>query len=97
MDPERWKQIDGLLQAVLERTPTERDAFLREACRGDWALEHETRSFLDAHQKAGSFLDTPAIELAGREFARDELEETSDAADDLIGLRHAAHAGHRDR
>ena len=32
MDPERWQQVDRLLQAVLERPPDERDAFLRQAC-----------------------------------------------------------------
>ena len=32
MDPERWKQVDSLLQAVLEQPPEERDAFLRDAC-----------------------------------------------------------------
>jgi serine/threonine protein kinase/tetratricopeptide (TPR) repeat protein len=85
MNPERWRLIDGLLQAVLERTPGERDAFLREACTGDPALEHETRSLLVAHHRAGGFLNTPALELAAREVARDELEETSDAAGDLIG------------
>jgi hypothetical protein len=31
MDPERRKQVDSLLQAVLERPPEARDALLREA------------------------------------------------------------------
>ncbi len=35
MDSERWKQVDSLLQSVLERVPEERDAFLRQACAGD--------------------------------------------------------------
>ncbi len=29
MDSERWKQLDNLLQSVLERPPEQRDAFLR--------------------------------------------------------------------
>src|SRR3978361_2142741 len=85
MDPERWRRIDGLLQAVLERTPGERDAFLREACRGDSLLEDETRSLLEAHHKAGGFLNMPAIELAARDVARDELEATTEAANNLSG------------
>ena len=32
MDSERWKQVDSLLQSVLERPPEEREAFLRQAC-----------------------------------------------------------------
>src|SRR5438876_2689027 len=39
MDSERWKQLDRLLQSVLERPPEERDAFLLQACAGDEVLE----------------------------------------------------------
>jgi len=39
MNSERWKQIDSLLQAALERPPEERHTFLRQACSGDEALE----------------------------------------------------------
>ena len=34
MDSDRWKQVDSLLQSVLERPPEERDAFLRHAHAG---------------------------------------------------------------
>jgi tetratricopeptide (TPR) repeat protein/predicted Ser/Thr protein kinase len=67
MDSHRWKQVDNLLQAVLERPPGERDAFLREACVADKALELEVRSLLASQQQAGSFLERPAIELAAQE------------------------------
>ena len=46
MDSERWKQVDSLLQSALERPPDEREAFLRQACAGDEALEREVRSLL---------------------------------------------------
>ncbi len=64
MDSERWIQVDGLLQAVLERPPEERDEFLRDASAGDEALEREVRSLLASQQEAGSFLESPAIEVA---------------------------------
>jgi len=35
MNPERWQQIDQLLEAALERRPEERAAFLAVACAGD--------------------------------------------------------------
>jgi len=38
MDLDHWKQLDSLLQSVLERPPEERDAFLRHACAGDEPL-----------------------------------------------------------
>ena len=66
MDPHRWKQVDDLLQPALERPPEERDAFLRQACAGDEALEREVRSLLASEQEAGSFLESPAIEVAAR-------------------------------
>src|ERR1700684_1424345 len=81
MDSERWKQIDSLLQSVLERPPGEREAFLRQACAGDQALKHEVRSLLAAQQKAGSFLESPAIEAAARALAQqqdNDMHENSD-------------------
>src|ERR1700693_4338147 len=64
MDADRWKQVDSLLQAVLERPPEERDAFLRHASAGDEALEREVRSLLSSQEQAGSFLESPAMEVA---------------------------------
>ena len=69
MDPERWNHVDRLLQSVLDRPAAERDVFLRSACAGDGPLEHEIRSLLAAHDRAGSFLGAPAIDLAARQIA----------------------------
>ncbi len=70
MDSERWKQVDDVLQSVLNRAPEERDAFLRHACAGDEALEHEVRSLLTSEEQAGRFLENPALEVAARAIAR---------------------------
>ncbi len=72
MDSDRWKQVDGLVQSVLERPPEERDAFLRNACAADEQLEREVRSLLRAQQQAGNFLENPAIEEAARSLARQQ-------------------------
>ena len=85
MDPDRWKQIDSLLQAALDLPPAKRDAFLRDACGADQALHRETRSLMAAQQEAGSFLDSPAIELEAQALARDDGLHIPDEADDLIG------------
>src|SRR5580700_5313674 len=69
MDSDRWKQVDSLLQAVLERPPEERDEFLRDASAGDVALEREVRSLLASQQEAGSFLESPAIDMAAQAIA----------------------------
>ncbi|HXW16391.1 MAG TPA: serine/threonine-protein kinase, partial [Terriglobia bacterium] len=62
MDPERWKRIDSLLHAALDRPPAERQAFLRRECAGDEALEREVRSLIASDREAGSFLDHPVVE-----------------------------------
>src|ERR1022692_1614952 len=69
MDSERWKQVDDVLQSVLDRAPEERDAFLRSACAGDEMLEREVRSLLVSEEQAGRFLQNPAIEVAARAMA----------------------------
>ncbi len=74
MDSDRWKQVDNLLQSALERPPGDRDAFLRQACAGDEALEREVRSLLAVEQEAGSFLDRPPGAMRVSERWR-EVEE----------------------
>src|ERR1035437_8834834 len=80
MDSNRWKQVDNLLQSVLERPPAERAGLLRQACAGDEALEREVRSLLTSQQQAGSFLESPALEVAARALARRQKTDQSDAA-----------------
>ena len=64
MDPARFKQLDSLLQSVLERPAEHRDAFLHEICADDEVLERELRSLVHLEREAGRFLDRPAIEVA---------------------------------
>jgi len=84
MDSDRWKQVDSLLQSVLERPSEEREAFLRHACSGDQALEREVRSLLTAQQGAEGFLDRPAIEVAARALARNENEDAHEITSSSI-------------
>src|SRR6476660_5606721 len=86
MNPERWNQVDKLLQSALDRPEAERDVFLRSACDGDEQLEHEVRSLLAAHERADSFLSVPAIELTAREITGPRGGDDSQAGrDPLIG------------
>jgi len=70
MNPERWRQIDELLQSALRLPSGGRTAFLRQACNGDAALENEVQSLLAAQGEIDGFLDRPALELAAEEMAR---------------------------
>jgi eukaryotic-like serine/threonine-protein kinase len=85
MDPERWKQVDSLMQAALARPRDERDTFLRQVCVDDDNLQREVRSLLAAQDQAGSFLESPAIAAAARAFAFDPCDHTSEAAGSLAG------------
>jgi eukaryotic-like serine/threonine-protein kinase len=50
--PAPWERIKEIFGAALERDPSQRDAFLDEACAGDAALRSEINSLLAAHAKA---------------------------------------------
>ncbi len=69
MDPERWQQIDDVLQSALELAPESREEFLHVACGADASLAEEVGSLLTSYRQAGSFLETPAVEVAARALA----------------------------
>src|SRR6267143_742250 len=59
--PQRWKEIDDIFAAALEREPAERAAFLNEACAGDEVLRNEVESLL-AHDTGESLVGSHASE-----------------------------------
>jgi serine/threonine protein kinase/lipopolysaccharide biosynthesis regulator YciM len=69
MKAERWKQIEQLYHAALERDGDERASFLAEACSGDASLLGEVERLLAANERADGFLDTPALELEAKNLA----------------------------
>jgi Tol biopolymer transport system component len=70
MRAERFRQVDGLFAAALEAAPEERAALLDAACAGDAELRREVESLLAAHERAGDFIETHALEAAARAQAR---------------------------
>src|SRR5262245_3530310 len=72
MTPERWKQVDQVLQDALERGPAERAAFLVDACGGDEELRREVESLLGLHERAESFFGTPPADVAADWLAAKE-------------------------
>ena len=74
MNPERWQQIDRLLDAALEREPSQRNAFLAEACAGDDELRREVESLLASHEQGRSFIESPPAELASEWMAEDRTK-----------------------
>jgi eukaryotic-like serine/threonine-protein kinase len=60
-DPDRWPRIKDIFHSALAVTADQREAFVREACREDAALQKEVESLLVAHAEAGNFAEDPAI------------------------------------
>jgi len=83
MKPERWRQVDQLLDAALEREASERNTFLKEACAGDEELRAEIESLLEAHERAATFIETPAADSA--------VESLVDHSISLVGGQSIGH------
>ena len=69
MKPERWQQLDQLFHSALEQAPDQRAAFLDKVCAGDESLRRQVEALLGAHEKAGSFIQKPALEVEARSLA----------------------------
>src|SRR5688572_18694784 len=63
---ERWPTVKRLHQAALEREPSQRAAFLDDACAGDETLRREVESLLSYEISADSFMESPALDLAAK-------------------------------
>jgi len=87
MEPERWRQIEALYHAALERPEGERAALLAQACAGDPALRGEVESLLAYQKPAEKFLEAPALEEAARSLAVSDTGATrsDEAAARLVG------------
>jgi serine/threonine protein kinase len=58
--------VEDIFLASLEKaTPAERAAYLDEVCKGDAEVRRRVERLLQAHPRAGEFLEKPAVELAG--------------------------------
>src|SRR5262245_56523539 len=70
---ERWATVKRLHQAALEREPSQRAAFLEDACAGDEILRRDVESLLAYATRAESFMESPALEAAARSNGLDVL------------------------
>src|SRR5262245_41602203 len=93
MKPERWREIDQLLEAALERQPEERASFLAAACAGDESLRLEVESLLRSDEAAESFIEEPATALVAEVIAEQSVQAATHQLTDatiepLVGPRH---------
>jgi serine/threonine protein kinase len=60
----RWSRVTDIFTRALDLAPDARQAFVREAAGADEELGAEVLSLLEAHERAGSFIEDPAPALA---------------------------------
>ena len=86
MDQKRWGQIKEIYDRALDLSSDERESFLVEACDDDDDLRREVESLLAAHDDAGTFLQSPAVEVAALEIVAIEQRTGSKARNFLDKL-----------
>src|SRR5882762_1228924 len=72
MTPERWQQVEEVLQAALDCAPEERAAFFDQACAGDAELQTEASSLACAYDAAADFIEEPAMAQDARVILGDQ-------------------------
>ncbi len=72
MDNERWQLIESLFHRALERKAEERAAFLSAVCDADPALLAQVEALVNAHDRAGDFIEHPPQEAAAQALAASE-------------------------
>ena len=60
MQGERWRQVDKIFKDLIDQTPEQRASFLEQVCANDPSLKKEVEQLIEAYERSGSFLDSPA-------------------------------------
>ncbi|HEY6373134.1 MAG TPA: protein kinase [Candidatus Sulfotelmatobacter sp.] len=76
MRPERWRRIEELCQKALDLDERHRAEFLHSACGNDDELRHEVEALLAHEKKAQLFIESPALEVAGKILANQAPRES---------------------
>jgi serine/threonine protein kinase/tetratricopeptide (TPR) repeat protein len=71
VDPARWHRVEELFNRALDLDASRRAEFLEHACGEDELLRREVESLLAHEQKAGHFIESPAMEIVGNLVAHE--------------------------
>jgi serine/threonine protein kinase/cytochrome c-type biogenesis protein CcmH/NrfG len=74
---ERWQQVERLYHSALAKHPGERSGFLVEVCAGDEELRREVESLLAYEDRAETFIESPALDIAARMMADEQSRTVS--------------------
>jgi eukaryotic-like serine/threonine-protein kinase len=69
---DRWQEIERIYHAARELDPNARPLFLARECAGDSRLLRQVEFLLDQADQAGSFLESPAMEVAAEALAKEK-------------------------
>src|ERR1700694_5364010 len=75
-DPCVWRRVRAILEGALELDLADRPAYLADTCGADADLRRDVEALLEAHARAGPFMETPAARL---------LDESCSRPEDLVG------------
>lgn len=76
----RWIRIKTIVAEGIDLAPESRPAWVERACGGDPVLRAEVEALLQAHDRAGAFLEASALASPGA--ARRVVETTDSSAGD---------------
>ena len=62
--PDRLARVEEIYHAAARLPGDQRAAFLEQACEGNETLRRELESLIEAHDRAGDFLEAPALGVA---------------------------------
>ena len=82
MTPERYQQINALVDALLEIPVDQRLDFLDQNCAGNQDLRMQVNQLLVAHDSSSGFLEAPLLDLIARDLAA--LPNRTDLAGRMI-------------
>ena len=80
-----WPLAKAIVAEALERSDAERASFVEERCAGHPDLKAEVDSLIDAHLRAGRFIDEP--------FVPSIADDEPDDRDDSVAFRPGADVG----
>ena len=69
MTPDRYRQINALVDAALDLPAGQRSAFLEDACAGDRELHSQVARLIEAHSSDNDFLEAPLLEMLAKDMA----------------------------
>src|SRR6202142_833451 len=71
MEPELWRRVEDLYHRALELDESQRSEFLKHSCGDNEVLRREVESLLVHEKAAERFIESPALEVAGKIVARE--------------------------